>query len=98
MSPTIYPSIARLIVCLSLLLAIFSRPAVLIAQEAREEPQTVERQSSRPLLLPAPMGGFIPTLTASEVTSEKGNLLTGRVGVNALFSDNSFTASPTALK
>src|SRR5215475_11427964 len=96
MSPAMYTSIARLIVCLGLLLAICERPLVLMAQQTSEEPQTDGRQASPPLVLPAPLGGFTPTVTASESTSCE-NLLTGGVGVNALFSDNSFSASPTAL-
>lgn len=82
--------------CMGVVLATFLQPLVILAQETSPEPPSLPVQSSQPVL-PAPLGGFSPTLTASGASSEQANLLTGSLGAYALLSDNTFTASSLAL-
>lgn len=59
-------------------------------------PPAVE-SSTRPVL-PAPLGGFNPRLTAEPETTEgRPNLLTGSIGAIGLYTDNAFTSGSKAV-
>jgi hypothetical protein len=72
-------------------------PLLAGGQETSQEPETPTQPSSSQLVLPAPLGGFSPTLTFSETPAQTAKALTGSIGINALHSDNTFTANPLAL-
>lgn len=69
-------------------------PLVAGGQGTSQESQAPTRQSSSQPMLPAPLGGFSPTLTLGETPSQTAKVFSGSVGINGLYSDNAFTTSP----
>ena len=73
-------------------LSMFLLPLVGRGQETSQDSQAPTQQTSSPPVLPAPLGGFSPTLILSETPTAK--VLSGGIAINGVFSDNSFTANP----
>ncbi len=92
-------------ICFCLALGLGLHPPVVTAQEESPAPPSNSQQSTPPPVerrtrpvLPAPLGGFSPGLTAEpEPTEARPNLLTGSIGVNGLYTDNAFTSGSKAV-
>ncbi|SRR5579871_1010070 len=93
----------RAAVCFCLNLGLGLCAQTLPPQEETNAPPS-DRQSTAEVgegptapVLPAPLGGFNPRLTQAETAEQQPNLLTGSIGVNALYIDNAFSSGSSTV-
>lgn len=92
-------------ICLCLCLGLHRQPPSLMAQNENQASSASNQQETQPpsedhkaIVLPAPLGGVSPHLTANpEDTLPRPNLLTGSIGVSGVYTDNAFTVGSKAV-